>query len=74
MFAGQQCKRGPWVEEKTLGSGGFGTVVLWKNEVCIKILFYNYVFFKKNLDRSLGANIQTDVSSGPSLNDFVEGY
>ncbi|PVD39154.1 hypothetical protein C0Q70_01782 [Pomacea canaliculata] len=32
MFAGQQCKRGPWVEEKTLGSGGFGTVVLWKNE------------------------------------------
>lgn len=32
------------------------------------------VFKKKNLDRSLGANIQTDVSSGPSLNDFVEGY
>lgn len=32
MFSGQQNKRGPWVEEKTLGSGGFGTVVLWKHE------------------------------------------
>ncbi|KAK7507653.1 hypothetical protein BaRGS_00001588 [Batillaria attramentaria] len=32
MFSGQPSRRGPWVEEKTLGSGGFGTVVLWKHE------------------------------------------
>ncbi|KAJ8318661.1 hypothetical protein KUTeg_003752 [Tegillarca granosa] len=25
-------RKGVWREEKTLGSGGFGTVVLWKNE------------------------------------------
>ncbi|XP_062615186.1 inhibitor of nuclear factor kappa-B kinase subunit alpha-like [Saccostrea cucullata] len=28
----QPSKRGEWVEEKILGSGGFGQVVLWKNE------------------------------------------
>ncbi|XP_061182095.1 inhibitor of nuclear factor kappa-B kinase subunit alpha-like [Saccostrea echinata] len=28
----QPSKRGDWVEEKILGSGGFGQVVLWKNE------------------------------------------
>ncbi|XP_076460163.1 inhibitor of nuclear factor kappa-B kinase subunit alpha-like [Babylonia areolata] len=28
----QPNRRGPWLEEKTLGSGGFGTVVLWRNE------------------------------------------
>ncbi|XP_048762019.1 inhibitor of nuclear factor kappa-B kinase subunit alpha-like isoform X2 [Ostrea edulis] len=28
----QPSKRGQWVEEKVLGSGGFGQVVLWKNE------------------------------------------
>lgn len=28
-----QTKKGSWVEEKILGSGGFGQVVLWKNEV-----------------------------------------
>ncbi|XP_078319529.1 inhibitor of nuclear factor kappa-B kinase subunit alpha-like [Crassostrea virginica] len=27
-----QTKKGSWVEEKILGSGGFGQVVLWKNE------------------------------------------
>ncbi|KAL8585012.1 hypothetical protein ACOMHN_043648 [Nucella lapillus] len=28
----QPVRRGSWLEEKMLGSGGFGTVVLWKNE------------------------------------------
>ena len=26
---------GDWKEEKTLGSGGFGVVVLWRNTVLI---------------------------------------
>nr|QNL15279.1 inhibitor of nuclear factor kappa-B kinase subunit alpha [Littorina littorea] len=25
-------RRGPWIEDKIIGSGGFGTVVLWRNE------------------------------------------
>jgi hypothetical protein len=33
MYRPQIERRGAWIEEKTLGSGGFGTVVLWKNEV-----------------------------------------
>ena len=23
----------PWIKEKVLGTGGFGTVILWKNEI-----------------------------------------
>jgi len=26
----ESCK--PWIKEKVLGTGGFGTVILWKNE------------------------------------------
>ena len=41
----QPMRRGPWQEEKTLGSGGFGTVVLWKNEVsCVCVLANKHSF------------------------------
>lgn len=33
MAFAQPTKKGSWLEEKILGSGGFGQVVLWKNEV-----------------------------------------
>jgi len=26
-------RKGPWVEEKSVGSGGFGEVTLWTNQV-----------------------------------------
>lgn len=29
----QVMKKGPWIEERMLGSGGFGAVNLWRNEV-----------------------------------------
>ncbi|KAL4239867.1 hypothetical protein ACF0H5_000667 [Mactra antiquata] len=28
----QQVKKGPWIEDRTLGTGGFGAVTLWRNE------------------------------------------
>ncbi|KAL3877400.1 hypothetical protein ACJMK2_035111 [Sinanodonta woodiana] len=31
-MATAQVKKGNWVEDRVLGSGGFGAVVLWKNE------------------------------------------
>lgn len=38
MAFAQPTKKGSWLEEKILGSGGFGQVVLWKNEV--KLPYY----------------------------------
>ncbi|XP_062617884.1 inhibitor of nuclear factor kappa-B kinase subunit alpha-like isoform X2 [Saccostrea cucullata] len=32
MASSQPVKKGEWLEEKVLGSGGFGQVVLWKHE------------------------------------------
>lgn len=34
-------RKGPWVEEKSIGSGGFGEVTLWKNEVQCSVLKYS---------------------------------
>lgn len=33
MAISQPVKRGEWIELKIIGSGGFGQVVLWKQEV-----------------------------------------
>ena len=31
-------RKGTWIEERSIGSGGFGAVTLWKNEVCLKLV------------------------------------
>lgn len=41
MAFAQPTKKGSWLEEKILGSGGFGQVVLWKNEVNLPYCWMN---------------------------------
>jgi hypothetical protein len=64
----QVIKKGPWSEERMLGSGGFGAVTLWKNEVYTAhtelslILFFNKTIFQ-HCTRNLNHIIYTDIYS-----------
>ena len=40
MNMAQPNRRGDWIEERMLGSGGFGAVHLWKNKVLVVFIAF----------------------------------
>ena len=40
MNMAQPNRRGDWIEERMLGSGGFGAVHLWKNKVFVVFIAF----------------------------------